>query len=215
MTKYEQIRTVFLKAVASGICIAIGGTVYMACANKYLGAFLFAVGLITICAFGFNLYTGKIGYIINNRNRPDCIVIWFGNLVGTVISGILIRIAKPSLVDTGAAMLESKFSLSPIKVLILGLFCGILMYIAVDNWKNSDNNVSKVVGIFVCVPVFIIAGFEHSIADMFYCAVGVRTMGDIGHATLFLLLVTLGNTAGALIFRFFAVGVDLMNKKKE
>ena len=55
----ERVFRDFVKAVLSGFMIGIGGTVYLSCSNKIVGAFLFTIGLITICEFGFNLY--KIG----------------------------------------------------------------------------------------------------------------------------------------------------------
>lgn len=53
---------IFVPAVYSGLCIGIGGMVYLNCENKVVGAFMFCIGLLTILLFGFNLYTGKVGY---------------------------------------------------------------------------------------------------------------------------------------------------------
>jgi len=55
---------VFLRALCTGFAIGIGGAVYLSCDNKYLGAFLFGTGLFTILTFGFNLFTGKVGYAV-------------------------------------------------------------------------------------------------------------------------------------------------------
>lgn len=49
---------IFVPAVYSGLCIGIGGMVYLNCENKVVGAFMFCIGLLTILLFGFNLYTG-------------------------------------------------------------------------------------------------------------------------------------------------------------
>ena len=53
-----------VNAIFAGICIGIGCNVYLSCDNKYIGAILFTVGLIAILTFGFNLYTGKVGYLV-------------------------------------------------------------------------------------------------------------------------------------------------------
>ena len=59
----------FVKSLYSGLCIGLGGTAYLSCDNKILGAFLFGLGLFTILNFGFNLFTGKVGYFVNNKTR--------------------------------------------------------------------------------------------------------------------------------------------------
>jgi len=58
---------VFLKGIYVGIMIAIGGIVYVAVDNKIIGSFLFSIGLLSVCMYGLNLYTGKIGYILINK----------------------------------------------------------------------------------------------------------------------------------------------------
>ena len=60
---------ILVKAILAGVMISIGGTIYLALDNKMLGAFLFSIGLFSICAYGFNLYTGKIGYVIDNKPK--------------------------------------------------------------------------------------------------------------------------------------------------
>ena len=57
-----------LKSFLAGVAIALGGYVYLSCENKYVGAFLFSVGLLTVLYFGLNLYTGRIGYVFS-QNR--------------------------------------------------------------------------------------------------------------------------------------------------
>ncbi len=189
------------KAVAAGMLIGVGGTIYLASENKIVGAVLFSVGLLSICFFGMNLYTGKIGYILGDKDKLFYLIVWLGNLCGAVIAGALVRIARPALHDTAAAMLEVKLDLGFVKTLILSFFCGILMYIAVHNHKEHPHSISGIVGIIFCVTVFILAGFEHSIADMVYCAVGISGIEELPGIALFLLEVTLGNSLGAIFIR--------------
>ena len=77
---------VFLKAILAGFCIGLGGVVFLGLmpTNKPLGAFLFAIGLFTICTHGFNLFTGKACYILENKPSylGTLVVIWIGNLIG-------------------------------------------------------------------------------------------------------------------------------------
>ena len=63
MKRLQSILKTFFLATCSGICIGIGGAVYLTLENKIVGAFLFTVGLFTILIFGFKLYTGMVGYL--------------------------------------------------------------------------------------------------------------------------------------------------------
>ena len=74
-----------VKAILSGLMIGVGGTVYLSCDNKYIGGFLFSFGLFTIIQYGFNLYTGKVGYIPEREPAYiiDVILIFLGNMIGT------------------------------------------------------------------------------------------------------------------------------------
>ena len=59
----------FIDGVAAGVLIAIGGCVYLACDSKYVGAALFSVALLSICFKGYSLFTGKVGYLVNDHSR--------------------------------------------------------------------------------------------------------------------------------------------------
>lgn len=189
------------KSFLSGLMISIGGAVYLSCSNKIAGAFLFALGLFTICVFGFNLFTGKIGYITDNKNKPDCLIIWLGNLLGCVVFGLMCRIANPELNETAHNLMLAKYEQAFYRTFIKAFFCGVLMFIAVDNFKNNIDSFGKYIGIFFCVAVFILCGFEHSIADMVYAVIAVRNVTEGLKSLLLLLLVTLGNAVGAISFR--------------
>ena len=56
-----------VRSALSGVMIAIGGYAFLGCENRVVGAILFTVGLITITLFGFDLYTGRIGYFYIKR----------------------------------------------------------------------------------------------------------------------------------------------------
>lgn len=90
-------------------------------------------------------------------------------------------------------MTDTKLSQALPAVLVSAVFCGILMYTAVAIFKEKGS----MAGIVFCVPVFILSGFEHSIADMAYFWVGLN--GCI-QAVLFTVVVIIGNTVdGCLI----------------
>ena len=64
--------------LSAGLMIAIGCSVFLACENKYIGACLFSVALLTICIKNYSLYTGKIGYIVQNHTKEDFSVLLLG-----------------------------------------------------------------------------------------------------------------------------------------
>ncbi|MBQ6163645.1 MAG: formate/nitrite transporter family protein [Clostridia bacterium] len=205
--KAAQFFDTLLKAIGAGIMIGIGATVFLASENKVVGALMFTVGLFSICSFGLNLFTGKIGYIVSNKNHPDCLTIWVGNFIGCILTGALVRIARPELHETALKMVNAKLEKSFISVLILSFFCGILMYAAVENFRRHKDTISGIFGVVMCVAVFILSGFEHSIADMCYCVFAVDSASYAGRSILFLLIVTLGNSIGALALRAITEGV--------
>lgn len=193
------------KAISAGFMIGIGAVIYLQCENKIVGALLFTIGLFAICSFGMNLFTGKIGYVISNKNKPNCLIIWCGNLIGASVGMTLIRIAKPSLHEKALELMNAKMELNIFAVMILSFFCGILMYIAVENYRANPHGIGRVIGLFLCVSVFILCGFEHSVADMCYAALAVSSFNDGLRYLLFLLIVSVFNGLGALTVRFMTM----------
>ena len=98
---------VFLRALCTGFAIGIGGAVYLSCDNKYLGAFLFGTGLFTILTFGFNLFTGKVGYAVEREPAYilELLIVWLGNFGGAAISAYMLLNTRISgIADKARAM---------------------------------------------------------------------------------------------------------------
>lgn len=185
----------FVLAVLAGIAIGIGGTVYLSMDNKTAGALMFTVGLYTICIHGLNLYTGKVGYAPNQPAAYllDLLVIWAGNLAGTGMAALGVRQTRISgIADKAAALCEVKLQDSMDSLFLLAVFCGFLMFIAVDGYKQSGSPVI----LFLGVGAFILCGFEHCIADMFYFSVAGMWPG---RAVAAVLVITLGNSVGGIL----------------
>ena len=189
----------FLDAVLAGICIAIGGTVFLSCDNKVAGALFFCLGLFTICTFGFHLYTGKVGYVFEQPPAYLGFValVWLGNLVGTGLVGYAIRITRVAgIAEKAMALSQAKLDDNLLSIFVLSIFCNILMFIAVDGYKNNPHEVGKYIGIFMGVTVFILCGFEHCVANMFYFSVANMWSGK---ALLYLLVMSVGNACGGVL----------------
>ena len=169
----KKIIDIFLRSLLTGVAIAIGGTVYLSCPNKYLGAFLFGIGLFVILSFGFNLFTGKVGYAV--ENKPSYLgelgIIWLGDNITSVF--------------------------------ILSFFCGILMFVAADGYKTIQNPVGQILAIFLPVVVFILSGFEHCVANMYFF-----TIADLWSIKAFgyLIIMSLGNSIGGILIPLLRKG---------
>lgn len=193
-----------LPSILAGVAIGIGGVIYLSIENKVIGAVLFSIGLYLICVHNLNLFTGKVGYVIQNQPTYiiDLLIIWFGNLVGTIITSNLIRNSRIGERITEAAELIciGKLNDTLISLFILGIFCGILMYGAVEGYKRTSNPLILLMG----VSTFILCGFEHCVADMFYFS-----MADVAFPDSFLrlIIITLGNTFGALALSLHSGGL--------
>jgi len=209
----DSSKRVFLPAliggVMAGILISIGGSVFLACENRVVGAILFSVALLSICYKEYILFTGKVGYMAESHTRSDLIALFgglLGNLLTTYLSGLLIRLTLPALGETASSICSAKLTQSFFQTPVRGVFCGILMYLAVSIFKEKGTPL----GILFCVPVFILSGFEHSIADMFYF--GASGLSDPA-ILLFMVEVILGNTVGGLLLPLLQKANQTINKQ--
>lgn len=200
-----------IKSIAAGVFIGIGATVFLSCENAVVGAFLFAIGLLSICVFGLNLFTGKIGYVTENKNYAGMVLIWFGNLLGCAMSVLAVRYAKPALTDKAFAMLEKKAQLNVPSLIFCGIFCGIIMFVAVDIYKKAAD-FGKYLGILIGVPVFILCGFEHSIADMCYLIFAISSLNHALVSAHIILIVSISNGIGAVLMHWL-VNYTAVKKK--
>ena len=185
----------FCGGIGAGIMVGIGGAIFLSCADKTVGAILFSVALLSICLLGMYLYTGKIGMLAEDMTAKNALQLpigLLGNYIGATLTGVVLSFVRPNLYEAAKPLAAAKTGNTFVRLLILGLFCGILMYTAVKIYAAKGT----VIGILFCIPVFILCGFEHSIADMFYLA-AARQFG--WQSLRVLLAVVLGNTAGGLL----------------
>lgn len=201
---------VFVKAIMAGICISIGSWLYISCAYKgnggvFVGALLFPLGLILILNFDFFLYSGKVCYLFEKEEVSisskviDLIISIFGNLIGCVFVAFTMRFAFLENNDVLRQFVENivsnKVNHSILEVLILSFFCGMLVFFAVEGFKKIENVFAKHLVVIFCIAAFILSGFEHSIANMFYFLVAASFTWN----TLFVgFLVIIGNALGGL-----------------
>ena len=189
----------FINGILAGISISIGGTVFLLCESKVIGALFFTVGLFSVCVFGFSLFTGKVCYIFDN-DRAYALklpLIWLGNLTGALIAAFLEMQTRlgPNLTEKAAAICQTKLGQGLLSAFILAVFCNIMIFIAVEGYKTIPHELGKYLAIFFGVTVFVICGFEHCVANMYYFTVGKAWSAEVA---LYLLVMTAGNAVGGI-----------------
>ncbi|HHU22717.1 MAG TPA: formate/nitrite transporter family protein [Clostridiales bacterium] len=190
----------FIYAVLAGISISIGCIAYLSIENKVVGAIFFTIGLFTVVTHGLNLFTGKVCYVFE-KDRAYALnlpIIWLGNLIGAVGIGLLVQLTRIAGISQRAAQLcEIKLADGPLSIFILAVFCNILIFLAVDGFVRNEKHIGKYIALFLGVSVFVICGFEHCVANMFYfSAGGVWSLKTL----LYIIIMTLGNAVGGVIF---------------
>lgn len=199
----KRLLSTLVPAIAAGLCIGLGGTVFLALmeVNRLLGAVLFTVGLFTICTQGFALYTGKVCYLPDNP--PGYLLsvaaVWLGNLIGTAAVGSLLRLTRigPACAAAAESLCAVKTADSALSLFLLGVLCNIFIYIAVEGYRSNPHETGKYLAMVLGVAGFILAGTEHSVADMFYFAAA----GQLATAAAVrcLVIITLGNLCGGVL----------------
>ena len=190
---------IFLSALLAGAVVAVGGTVFLSVENTVVGSLFFTVGLFVICTRGLHLFTGKVCYVFDNdlsyaKTLP---VIWLGNLAGAVLTAAAEQFTRLSALDVRAqAICQTKLAEPLGGAFILAVLCNVMIYIAVEGYRSNPHELGKYLALFFGVCVFILCGFEHCVANMYYF-----TMGGAWSArtVLYLLVITLGNGVGGIV----------------
>ncbi|MDO4490922.1 MAG: formate/nitrite transporter family protein [Lachnospiraceae bacterium] len=167
-------------------CTMAGVGVPIASTGKLVGAAIFPGGLAMVLLAGSELFTGNSLMIVPLLEKEITLggmlknwgIVWVGNLIG----GMLVAAGTAyghtmSLFGNGygAAAISTaatKCSLTLGDALIRGILCNILVCVAVWISFAAKDVVSKIVGIFFPVTMFVFSGFEHSIADMYFVFAG-------------------------------------------
>lgn len=194
--------------IVSGILLCIGCAVSLSVDSKLTGAFLFSLGLAAITNFKLGLYTGKAGYM---ALRPysyilEVITTLVANMVGAAIGGGLLNMTKlGGNIHNGAAeIIAAKTADSPLSIAVLAIFCGLLMFTAVEGNRRAAEKGDFIGGLFILVMpvmVFIMCGFNHSIADFSYFFIG--RCANAAEFIPYIVLVIFGNALGCVLIPVF------------
>ena len=193
-----------VSAILAGMLISMGGTVFLSQSNPVVGSFLFAIGLYTIVVFQLHLFTGKIGY--TPFQKPiyiiELAITWFGNLLGTGLTALMVRNSRIGgpLVEKVMGVADVKLADNFLSIFLLAVFCGMLMFIAVDCYRNVQGSTLRFIGVFIPVMVFILSGFEHVVANMYYFSLAGAWSA---HCVMSIIVMTLGNAVGGMLIPLY------------
>ncbi len=151
------------KGMFAGMAIALGCCLFLLAPDKITGAVLFSCGLLCVRIYKLNLFTGKVQFIITDEYQITYYpLVLISNLLGVLIIGAFtVVLTHDAAVPIAAAKASQPF----ITAFFKGIGCGMLMSLA--TYKDSPLWIC-----LLCVPAFILAGFNHCIADAYYALVG-------------------------------------------
>ena len=219
-----------INAIIAGLLISLGSIVFISCTAsgvKPLGVFLFSTGLLLIMLNGYSLVTGKNGYILDNKPTYliECLISWIGNFIGTFLTSLVISNTRicditfdsfsVSFMSTLESICQARLNDNYLSLIILGFFCGMLIFFAVNTYKKAEQPIAKFVMTFLCIALFIYCNFEHCVADMCYFNLYAFTHNftNYGQYMICLLFITLGNVLGGIFIPGLTILRDKINKK--
>ncbi len=230
----------FALAVLAGAFIAMGAifatTVTAGGASlpfgvsRLLGGLAFALGLILVVVAGAELFTGNnlivmawaSGRVSTARLLRNWAIVYAGNFAGAIATAGLLFLGKQYTFGKGAvgeqtlSIATSKTGLGFLQAIVLGAFCNALVCLAIWLTYSARTLADKVLAIVPPITAFVAAGFEHSVANMFFIPMGLFVRSDssfaaqhavpgVAHLTwghFFvsnLVPVTIGNVAGGAL----------------
>jgi len=186
---------------------------------KLLAGVVFCVGLILVLIPGSELFTGNIlmaAGLVSRKVRlshvlRNWLVVYSGNFLGSLVlamlmygTGLMGTVDAPSAVGRNAAAIAmAKIGLPFGQALLRGVLCNMLVCLAVIIAVAARTVAGKIAGILFPITVFVVCGFEHSIANMYFLPAGLLAKGVFGSEFLAmfrnLIPVTLGNIVGGLL----------------
>lgn len=181
----------------AGIASSVGAvTVENASIARLISATLFPAGMAMVLVAGSELFTGNnliiIALLEKKIRLHEMLKNWFfvfvGNFIGAALVALLVVLGHVPdlyggrLAESMVKNAQSRVSLSFGDAFVKGILCNILVCIAVWAAFAAKRVSGKLLMSFWPVMVFVLCGFEHSIADIYFCIAGILTAGEYGIA---------------------------------
>ena len=187
------------KSIAAALLIGLGNYALLKLGNP-IGPVIFSLGLLGVCYMGLNLFTGKCGFLFQDKIKPlDLLTILIVNLIAGYIIGLMFSVCDTAVFDNAVAKVDT-WEVS-IAFFIKSILCGNIMYIAVYMYKKGTP-----LGIIFGIPLFIFCGFQHCIAN-------IITMGVAKTFHWSIIICILGNFIGSLFMWYISRDIPVQKKK--
>ena len=195
-------KSIISSSVLSGIAIGTAGFGYLASGKDIVGAVLFAFGLATVVHYSLKLYTDTAGFIRRGELGTLFLILFF-NLVGCALMGLMARCSPLPLQETAQGILEGRLAMGALRGGVLSIGCGFIMTTAVT-FARQDKMLPLIFG----VPLFIVCGFPHCVADGFYylCVPLAYIADHWQEVLLFYVSIVAGNFIGCNLYRLVMAG---------
>lgn len=192
-----QVDRIFGKSVLAGLAIGFGGLINLSCSNSIIGAILFSVGLLSVCIFRLNLFTGKSGFLSDRYDIRRLILVLLMNLLGAYLFGLLSRYTISSIVQSADGIVNLRLNADISELIIKSILTGFLMTLAIEseNRQNSNHLI-----LIMSVVAFILSGSYHCIADAFYYGASSLIYDNVGQILLRLFIVIVFNFIGCNLY---------------
>lgn len=190
-------------SIFAGIAIGTAGFGFLASGvqseayGSLVGAVLFSFGLLTVVGYRLKLYTGTAGFIRKNE-VGDLFLILLGNIIGCLCVAMLSRVTPLEIQTAAQNILELRLRTGALRCGLLGIGCGFIMTTAVQFARQK-----QYLPLLFGVPLFIVCGFTHCVADAFYYLC-VPVAFWKAHALQILAVyvcIVLGNLVGCNLYR--------------
>lgn len=181
----------------SGVFVGIAGFGYLA-TRDIVGSVLFAFALLGVVHYKLKLYTGSAGFVVP-RELGQLALILGGNILGCLAVALLARASAMPLTDAAENFLSARLALGPLRGGLLAIGCGFIMTTAVTFARKGS-----FFPLLFGVPLFIVCGFPHCVADAFYYLAAPLAFwqANLGSILLFYLAIVLGNFVGCNFYRW-------------
>ncbi len=150
------------RSLFAGLLIGLGACGFLALGG-IPGAIIFAFGLIGVVLSGVPLYTGRAGVMPLNQTG-SLVLIWLFNVLGCILLGLLMMSLGGEPVERAQTVVAGRLAQGPWRAFLRAIGCGLIIDIAVWMYRSTKN----ILPVFFGVPLFILCGFYHSIADVVY-----------------------------------------------
>lgn len=180
------------KAFLAGILIGLGACGFLALGGLP-GAIIFAFGLIGVVLSGAALYTGRAG-VMPLKETPALVRIWLFNILACILLGLLIWSLGGESAERAQTVVAGRLAQGPWRAFLRAVGCGLIIDLAVWLYRTTKNILPVIFG----VPLFIVCGFYHSIADVVYIVAAWNWTADL---LWFYPLIVLGNYVGCNVRR--------------